>query len=250
MTDVPKMGYWKIRGLAQPIRLIFEYAGATYDDNQFTAPEEWFPTKFDHGFDFPNLPYLIDGDVKLTQSNAIMRHLARKYKLAPKTEADERNCDVMAGIFADLKSSFSKMCYNATLNSMKSGHSRSLFIDHSLPPFPLPTNGSIVSSVGDDGYEKLKVDFMKNLPTTLKQISKFLGSKKWMIGDNILYVDFLMYELLECLKRFDASVFDDLKNLKDYMTRFEALPNIAKFMSSNRFIGYPINGPMATWGGK
>jgi len=33
------------------------------------------------GFDFPNLPWMIDGDVKLTQSLAILKHLARKHGL-------------------------------------------------------------------------------------------------------------------------------------------------------------------------
>lgn len=30
------------------------------------------------GFEFPNLPYLIDGDVRITQSMAILRYIARK----------------------------------------------------------------------------------------------------------------------------------------------------------------------------
>lgn len=29
----------------------------------------------------PQLPYLIDGDVKLTQSNAILRYIARKHNM-------------------------------------------------------------------------------------------------------------------------------------------------------------------------
>lgn len=39
---------------------------------------EWLADKPNLGLAFPNLPYLIDGDVKLTQSLAIMRYLARK----------------------------------------------------------------------------------------------------------------------------------------------------------------------------
>ena len=30
------------------------------------------------GLDFPNCPYLIDGELKITQSNAIMRYIAEK----------------------------------------------------------------------------------------------------------------------------------------------------------------------------
>ena len=33
----------------------------------------WFDGKFSHGLDFPNLPYLMDGEVKLTQTFCIMR---------------------------------------------------------------------------------------------------------------------------------------------------------------------------------
>ena len=32
------------------------------------------------GLPLPNLPYYIDGDLKLTQSMAILRHLGRKHK--------------------------------------------------------------------------------------------------------------------------------------------------------------------------
>lgn len=39
---------------------------------------EWLADKPNLGLAFPNLPYLIDGNVKLTQSLAIMRYLARK----------------------------------------------------------------------------------------------------------------------------------------------------------------------------
>ena len=47
--------------------------------------------KFKLGLDFPNLPYLIDGNIKVTQSNAILRYLGRKFGLDGKTEADKVN---------------------------------------------------------------------------------------------------------------------------------------------------------------
>ena len=38
--------------------------------------------KFDLGLDFPNLPYLIDGDVKLSESKSIMKYLCKKHRPA------------------------------------------------------------------------------------------------------------------------------------------------------------------------
>ena len=52
---------------------------------------DWTNVKFKLGLDFPNLPYLIDGNIKVTQSNAILRYLGRKFGLDGKTEADKVN---------------------------------------------------------------------------------------------------------------------------------------------------------------
>lgn len=63
------LGYWDIRGLAQPIRMILEHAGADYKDTQYScgpAPDydrsAWTSVKYTLALDFPNLPYLIDGN--------------------------------------------------------------------------------------------------------------------------------------------------------------------------------------------
>lgn len=39
----------------------------------------WLDDKFNLGLDFPNLPYLIDGQVKLTEYEAIMQYICNKY---------------------------------------------------------------------------------------------------------------------------------------------------------------------------
>lgn len=49
----------------------------------------WLAVKFSLGLDFPNLPYMVDGDIRLTQSLAILRYLGRKFNLAPSNEAEQ-----------------------------------------------------------------------------------------------------------------------------------------------------------------
>jgi len=60
------LSYWDIRGLAEPIRLLLEYAGAKYDQVLQTDREKWFAEKFNLGFLCPNLPYLIDGELNIS----------------------------------------------------------------------------------------------------------------------------------------------------------------------------------------
>ncbi|XP_030321448.1 uncharacterized protein LOC115599720 isoform X2 [Calypte anna] len=83
---VVTLGYWDIRGLAHAIRLLLEYTETPYQERRYRpgpAPDfdisDWTNEKEKLGLDFPNLPYLIDGPTKLTQSNAILRYIARKH---------------------------------------------------------------------------------------------------------------------------------------------------------------------------
>lgn len=69
----PVLGYWPIRGRAASIRYLFGYLGVDFIQEVYEqggAPDfsktAWLDQKFNLGLDFPNLPYLIDGDVKLT----------------------------------------------------------------------------------------------------------------------------------------------------------------------------------------
>ena len=60
--------------LAQPIRLLLEYTETKFEDKMMRcgpAPDYdktcWFGIKHSLGLDFPNLPYYVDGDLKITQ---------------------------------------------------------------------------------------------------------------------------------------------------------------------------------------
>merc|ERR1712088_124538 len=107
------LAYWDIRGLAQPIRMLLEYAGAKYTDKRYNCGDapgfdlsDWTNVKFKLGLDFPNLPYLIDGNIKVTQSNAILRYLGRKFGfdgLSYNPDFDNLKPGYVAGLGATLK---------------------------------------------------------------------------------------------------------------------------------------------------
>ncbi|XP_006866065.1 PREDICTED: glutathione S-transferase Mu 1-like [Chrysochloris asiatica] len=113
------LGYWDIRGLAHAIRLLLEYTDSNYEEKKYTmgdAPDfdrsQWLNEKFKLGFDFPNLPYLIDGAHKITQSNAILRYIARKHNMSGETEEEKIRVDIMENQCMDTCMELARVCYS------------------------------------------------------------------------------------------------------------------------------------------
>eukprot|EP00741_Cyanophora_paradoxa_P008466 tig00001333_g8193.t1 len=220
MAKPVMLGYWAIRGLAQPIRFILAYTKTPFEERRYVqgdAPgfsrDDWLSEKEQFALAFPNLPYLIDPntDVKLTQSNAIMRYIARKHDLLGKNEAEQIRVDLLAEESMDFRNQIVRLCYNPS-------------------------------------YESLRGDFFKTyLPTELKKLHDFLGERPWFAGDNLTFIDFIMYELLDQMRLMQPDSLDAFPKLGAYLTRFEALPAIAEYMKSPEFIQRPVNNKVAQW---
>jgi len=213
------LGYWKIRGLAQPIRLLLHYAGEDYKDELYemtgSAPnwskDVWFSTKFNLGLDFPNLPYYIDGDVKITQSLAVLDYVAEKHNLNGKTLKEQGENSMLNQELLDQRVAYAMVAYNPD-------------------------------------FEKLKPGFLETLRTKLKQFSDFLKDKKFLVGAEIVSADFNFYDYLDALKYLDPHCLDKYPNLQEYIKRVENLPQIKAYMSSPNFISWPLNNKHATFG--
>ncbi|XP_044143261.1 glutathione S-transferase Mu 4-like [Bufo gargarizans] len=211
------LGYWDIRGLAHAIRLLLEYTGTPYEEKHYVegdAPDydksQWLDEKEKLGLDFPNLPYLLDGDVKLTQSNTILRYIAGKHGLCGNTEKE-------------------KIIVSLIENEVVDFHMRLFYIAYS------------------PDFEQLKGPYLENLPTVLERYSRFLGERHWFAGDKITFADFLMYDVLDKHIMLDPTCLQKFNNLQEFHSRFEALPAIAAYMKTPRFIKTRINNRMAFW---
>jgi len=106
------LGYWGIRGLGQHIRLLMSYLGLPFEDKIYTKREDWFENdKPSIGFAFPNIPYLIDGDFKLTESSAIQKYIinrAHNNELLGKNVQDTVRIESILGVFDDIWSEMAK----------------------------------------------------------------------------------------------------------------------------------------------
>ena len=120
---MPKLtlGYWKIRGLAASIRYQLEYSGVDYQMKEYeqgNAPDysrqDWFDEKPNLGLDFPNLPYMIDGDFSLTETFAIHKYLADKYapELLGMNAEQQGVVQMLSGVLLDIKNGVTRPCYS------------------------------------------------------------------------------------------------------------------------------------------
>ena len=207
------IAYWKIRGLAQPIRYLLEYCGFPYEDVRYDGNnrEGWNSIKDTLGLDFPNLPYLMDGDLKITQSNAILRYIALKKgdNLVGKDLHDQGLVSMLLEVAMDFRNTIVRICYNPEFENL---------------------------FVGWKSNEQKKYHSL---------FSKYLGNKKFMVGDYLTFPDFHIFELLDQSHIMNAEGFNDYPNLVEYMNRFKEVPAIKKYRSSEQFIERPINNPSA-----
>ncbi len=110
MSSKPQLVYWELRGVAENIRMLLHYLEVDFEDTRIpfgeigpNVADGWMNQKYSRGLDFPNIPYYIDEDVKITQSLAIMQHIGRKYNLCGDTLKDKAIIDMVAQTLADVR---------------------------------------------------------------------------------------------------------------------------------------------------
>ena len=188
-----KLGYWKMRGLAQPIRYLLEYTEHPYDEvayEQGNAPDfsvaEWTKDKGNLGLDFPSLPYLLDmndgKEVRLTDTYTIMQYLAEKYapELLGGSAEKSAELDMVYAQLKDVKQSITGPCY-----------------------------------VGSD--RKTLVEQSKS---KMKPLVDYLGKKEYLFGEELTFLDFYMLELCDFVEWLtEGSFYSTNKPLNRYIKR-------------------------------
>merc|ERR1711970_1018119 len=232
--DMIEVGYWKIRGLIGGVRVLLEHVGEEWKETFYEAhlPEgadpndfskwdrnEWVNVKktdaIQSTYAFPNLPWMSDGDVHLTQSTAILKYICRKHKIGTElSDTEAWRVDQGADQIVDVRSGFVGLCYG----------------------FRTP-------------FDKREEYCNNTLKPQLKQLDAYMEGHKFVSGNTLTYVDFMFWEILDHMYRFDDSMFADFKNLLAFKSNFEALPKVAAYIKSDRFMVGPCNNKMAKWGG-
>jgi glutathione S-transferase len=215
------LGYWDIRALGHPIRFLLEVAEADYEEEIYSvegsppncSKAKWFALKPSLPLDFPNLPYLYHGEVKITQSLAIMRYLARKFGFDAKSEEEQIRIDLFEREIDDWREDAFRTFYNPDA-------------------------------------AKLIDQYKQNLKHRFELFSKFLGDREYVSGGSLSYVDFIAFEWLDQSRYIIPGFIEFHSNIKNYYDRIREIPQMKKYMASDKYIEWPFSNPRAAMLGK
>lgn len=209
----PILGYWKIRGSAEAIRMMFHYANVDYENVMYEvtdppelSPAAWFGVKFTLGLQFPNLPYIINGETKITEAVAVTKYVVNRYAsmLAGTTPEETAQLDMLFSLIAELKNSVVMTCYN-------------------------PEYGNLIDAV----FEKNKANW--------QGVAEFLGEKKFLLGNRLTWVDFWLYETVDM---YNAMRPEYLSAISPVFARFK------QDFSQVERMGEFLNAPRMKWNNK
>ena len=212
----PTLGYWAIRGLASQIRYEMVYLGVPYQEDiyeQGDAPEYsracWTDKKNTVGLQFPNLPYFADGENKMTETSAIMKYIANKWgpELLGKDSKQVGEVEMISVVVGDLKGATTMPCYTS----------------------------------GDRNA------ITQTIMTKIQPIARYLAEKQFLVGDNVTYIDFVLFELVDFMAWItEDRIYQQHPNLQAYFNRMRNLPKLKEFFEDDaRCIKRPFNNKIA-----
>lgn len=212
VVDGPKpiFGYWNIRAMdrGNVNRYIFAYAGVEYEDKRYTVgSNEWFEDdKKNLGIDYPNLPYIIDGDFKLTESAAVTTYICDKW------------CPELLG-GKDSTMRIKNIQLQSVLKDFMTGLVFLGFSDKDMTK----------------AAEKKAFD-------ELPKFVEHLGNKKFLLGSKVQMVDFMFFEAIEAVLAIchNDAIFSLYPKLEAYWYRMKALPGLCEYINSDKFLAEPF----------
>jgi len=213
------LGYWDIRGLAEPIRALLAYLELPYENKKIASFDQWKSEKESAQYNFPNLPYLVDGEKTITEAEAIEAYIclkANRPEMIGK-EQDRVEFIQLRGVIADFNTGITNVCYQCKTNE------------------DLKAAGEAT---------------MKVFRRKLDDLNKILEKKEWLLG-YITYLDFRLAELIERFSQMDAEVGTEITTKHDallaHSKRVLELPGVKEYRASDRFQARPHNGQFAGW---
>jgi len=203
-----KFVYFPLRGRGQSFRYLCTDNDIAFEDEAFPADEKQWAVRKPKTV-LGQLPILFDGDLEIGQSNAILRHVARKHDLYGKDEKEKTLIDMLNDQQEDLRVAYLGVIY-------------------------APAD-----------YDAKKTEFIKGIPDKLTVFEKMLGKNHggsgYFVGTKQSFVDYTIFDMLDNLIVLSPGCLDGTPLLKAFHCRIASKDKIAKLRQSEAFKKMFIN---------
>lgn len=239
------IGYWSIRGLAAPLRMMLAAAEvshwvALYDVTEemetgdwkkesYLADKEWLKEEFNP---LMNCPFLIvcgvdDGRV-IVQTNAILQYLGRELNMLGDNPEDQIKCEELLCEVMDIRNQMVRYAYAPSIGN-----------DKSEAEILMKPTGAVCR-----GFDKFEDYLIRNETT-------------FLVGDTVTAPDFHLWEMMDqcsCLNRHYQmeALFskDKRERLFSFYTHMGIIPSIKSYIDSELIKDLPFNNPYARYGSR
>eukprot|EP01039_Chlorochromonas_danica_P001867 gene1867-2043_t len=216
------VGYWGIRGLGAPLRMMIMFRGLPLICENYDCGEEngvfdtssWFNVKEKYKAKNPliNLPYVQVGDLVVTQSNACILYLGRRLNLMGNDDYDQVEVEELLCEYMDLRTKISSYVYRTS----------------ATPPLTWLTQ--LVAS--GSGIHKLHDFLVLKYPTSTEE-------NLYFVAKQATAADFALWEVIDVLKSMatffqsEEDIFNDYPLLNLFHRRFKELPENKRYFQSH-----------------
>lgn len=190
--------------------MLLAYTGAVWEDIQYTSPEQWFGgDKQNLHLDFPNLPYLVDGNLKITETTAICSYIVERSnrgELLGKNVQDRAVILNLLGVIGECIDKLSTIAYSP------------------------------------DGAKLLEKTWKDTLAPKLENLAKYKGKKTWVFN-YLTVADFLLVEASYYIENIYKEQYQTLKFLHELRESFHGIPEIKTYYQQEWSIKAPFVAP-------
>nr|AAB01057.1 S-crystallin [Doryteuthis opalescens] len=211
--------YFNGRGRAEILRMMFAAAAVKYMDKRFEF-NEW--DKYRKDMPCMCVPVLeMDGGMRMPETMAIARYLAREYGFYPKNSMDMMRCDYIADCFYEIMHDYMRYYH------WKNGR------------FRFGKDGMMGSDMGGndcnyDNYMQWRYmnTFNRVMPFMERTLSMRNGGSNFFMGDQMMWCDMMCYCCMENPMMENQSMFSNYPKLMSLYKRVSAHPKISTYLKS------------------
>ncbi|CAF3557928.1 unnamed protein product [Rotaria sp. Silwood1] len=195
-----KLYYFNTRGRAETARLILAAAGQKFDDIRYDQ-NQWQSHKSE--MPLGQLPVLEVDGVKIPQSLAIARFLAKQFHLAGKDNMEQAQADAVVDTIADVTAKFIPIMFEQD-----------------------PDKKKLLE-------EKFQNEELPKLLNQLESLMKAFGNGgPYFVDNNLTWADLHFYNTSQSMLLRYPNILDKYPSLKCNRDQVEANSNVANYLKS------------------